>query len=59
MKPNRRDTAVRSLLWMPCPFSIGVQPMPRHYTDAEKRLVLDRLIANHGDIPRTATETGV
>ena len=33
--------------------------MPRHYTDAEKRLVLDRLIANHGDVPRTATETGV
>ncbi len=33
--------------------------MPRHYTDAEKRLVLDRLIANHGDVPRTAAECGV
>ena len=30
--------------------------MPRHYTDEEKRLVLDRLIANHGDVSRTATE---
>jgi len=33
--------------------------MPRHYTDEEKRLVLDRLIANHGDVPRTAAETGI
>lgn len=33
--------------------------MPRHYTDDEKRLVLDRLIANHGDVIRTANETGV
>ena len=33
--------------------------MPRHYTDEEKRLVLDRLIANHGDVARTANETGV
>ena len=33
--------------------------MPRNYTDTEKQLVLDRLIANHGDIPRTALETGV
>ena len=33
--------------------------MPRHYTDEEKRLVLDRLIANHGDVPRTVEETGV
>jgi hypothetical protein len=33
--------------------------MPRHYTDEEKRLVLDRLIANHGDVPRTVNETGV
>jgi hypothetical protein len=33
--------------------------MPRHYTDVEKRLVLDRLIANHGDVARTAAETGV
>lgn len=30
--------------------------MPRHYTDEEKRLVLDRLIANHGDVARTADE---
>ena len=33
--------------------------MPRHYTDEEKRLVLDRLIANQGDVARTAAETGV
>jgi transposase-like protein len=33
--------------------------MPRNYTDEEKRLVLDRLIANHGDVARTAAETGV
>lgn len=33
--------------------------MPRHYTDAEKQLVLDRLIANHGDVPRTVEEMGV
>ncbi|MCA0454955.1 MAG: hypothetical protein LCI00_13365 [Chloroflexi bacterium] len=33
--------------------------MSRRYTDDEKRLVLDRLIANHGDIPRTALESGV
>ena len=30
--------------------------MPRHYTDDEKRLVLDRLIANHGDVTRTAQQ---
>ncbi len=37
----------------------GLHTMPRHYTDQEKRLVLDRLIANHGDVARTAAETGV
>ena len=30
--------------------------MPRHYTDTEKRLVLDRLIANHFDVGLTADE---
>ncbi len=30
--------------------------MPRRYTDEEKRLVLDRLIANNGDVARTADE---
>ena len=30
--------------------------MPRHYTDEEKRLVLDRLIANNFDVARTADE---
>ena len=30
--------------------------MPRHYTDEEKRLVLDRLVANHFDVSRTADE---
>jgi transposase-like protein len=30
--------------------------MSRHYTDEEKRLILDRLIANHGDVARTADE---
>ncbi len=33
--------------------------MPRRYTDEEKRLVLDRLIANHGDVPLTAAESGI
>lgn len=33
--------------------------MPRHYTDEEKRLVLDRLIANHGDVDLTVSQTGV
>ena len=30
--------------------------MPRHYTDDEKRLVLDRLIINNFDVARTADE---
>ncbi len=33
--------------------------MPRRYTDDEKRLVLDRLIANHGDIDLTILQTGL
>ncbi|MEZ4671795.1 MAG: hypothetical protein R3E39_28155 [Anaerolineae bacterium] len=33
--------------------------MPRHYSADEKQLVLDRLVANRGDITRTAKETGV
>lgn len=30
--------------------------MPKRYTDDEKRLVIERLIANHGDVARTADE---
>ena len=30
--------------------------MPQRYTDEEKRLVLDRLVANHFDVSRTADE---
>ncbi len=33
--------------------------MPRHYTDEEKHLVLDRLIANHGDVDLTVLQTGI
>jgi len=33
--------------------------MPRHYTDEEKRLVLDRLIANYGDVDLTVSQTAI
>lgn len=33
--------------------------MPRHYTNEEKQLVLQRLSANHGDVARTVAESGV
>jgi hypothetical protein len=33
--------------------------MPRHYTDDEKQLVLERLVANNGNVTRTAKETGI
>lgn len=33
--------------------------MPRHYTEDEKQLVLQRLAANNGSVTRTAKETGI
>jgi transposase-like protein len=33
--------------------------MSRRYTDEEKRIVLERLIANRGDVSLTADQTGV
>jgi transposase-like protein len=33
--------------------------MPRHYGSTEKRIVLERLIANGGDVARTARQTGI
>jgi hypothetical protein len=41
------------------PIHWRINPMPRHYSPEERDYAIQRLIAHHGDIQRTAAEIGV